>query len=198
MPSWTTLYRAVVMIAAGVIVVKGWQQYGPSAEQARAFAMNAIEKAQAAWNESATEAKPTTAANLDPRTVVPLTEPSSSPSSTSIEPAPKLVPLLNAGEDTLLSTGEATVAAPSEFGNDLANGGAAELLDRLKQLGGADVKVAEWGSGGELYRCSCRATSDGSPLARHFEAVADEPTAAVAQVVAKVEAWRTQQQHLRR
>jgi hypothetical protein len=37
-----------------------------------------------------------------------------------------------------------------------------------------------------------------SPLARHFEAVAGAPTAAVEQVVAKVEAWRTEQQSVLR
>ena len=45
---------------------------------------------------------------------------------------------------------------------------------------------------GELYRFCCRAKLADTPFhTRHFEAVAAEPVAAVEQVVAKVEAWRT-------
>ena len=33
MPSFTTIYRAAVMLAVGAIVFKGWQMYGPPAEQ---------------------------------------------------------------------------------------------------------------------------------------------------------------------
>jgi hypothetical protein len=68
------------------------------------------------------------------------------------------------------------------------------LLARLEQLGAVDPQLAAWGSSGNLYRFCCRAALAGSPsYARHFEAVAAEPLAAVEQVVSKVETWRTEQ-----
>jgi hypothetical protein len=80
-----------------------------------------------------------------------------------------------------------------------ASDGVSPLLARLEELGGADAQVSEWGSGGQLFRCRCRAkVGNESPLARHFEAIASEPVLAVEQVVAKVEAWRTEQQGLLR
>ena len=69
-------------------------------------------------------------------------------------------------------------------------------MSRLEQLGGADPKVAPWGSSGHLFRCCCQAPLANSPaVTQHFESVAAEPALAVEQVVAKVEAWRTAQRN---
>ncbi len=196
MPWLKTVYRAIVMIAAGVIVVKGWQLYGPSADQVKTFAVAALEKAQAAWDESAAGQNAETP-TADPRTTAPPLVAEQSPQavdSIPVEPAPKLVPLTNAGEITMDGVGGTTLAAPSPMAAQLEADGVAPLLARLHEMGGADARVMEWGSSGELYRCSCRAKlAETSALARHFEAVANEPAAAVEQVVAKVEAWRTEQ-----
>jgi hypothetical protein len=69
------------------------------------------------------------------------------------------------------------------------------LQGRLKQLGVVDSKLAQWGSGGQLYRFSCRANlANAANLERHFESVAAEPVTAVEEVLAKVESWRTAEQ----
>jgi hypothetical protein len=200
MPSITTVFRAIVMIATGVIVVKGWQHYGPSNEQVKTFAVAALEKAQTVWNGSPGDAASASSAIIDPRSGEPSVLGDASPiAPTAIAPAPQLVPLRSEAADTATnadnsaSPGMAPLTAPA--GEQLV----AQRLAQLQQLGAADAKVAPWGSSGQLFRCCCRAKlAESSPLARHFEAVAGEPTAAVEQVVAKVEAWRTEQQKLLR
>jgi hypothetical protein len=204
MATMTTVYRAAVMVATGVIVVKGWQLYGPSTEQVKTFAASALAKAQAALDPAGQ--KPESQAGIaDPRTLSPqLAAPSAIPAapalSTNLNPQPEIGPI---GADTAapIATGpgqRSSAAEPSAVEQpaaDTAINGVSPLLARLEELGGADAQVSEWGSGGELFRCCCRAKmGTDSPLARHFEAIASEPALAVEQVVAKVEAWRTQQQ----
>jgi hypothetical protein len=66
------------------------------------------------------------------------------------------------------------------------------LMNRLAELGAEEPHLTKWGSSGQLYRFCCRASVDTAPtITRHFEAVAAEPLAAVENVIAKVEAWRT-------
>jgi hypothetical protein len=85
-------------------------------------------------------------------------------------------------------------AAPSTLADGPAQDRVPALLSHLEKLGAAEPKLAAWGDSGHLYRFSCRAALADSPsLTRHFESVAEEPAAAVEQVVAKVEAWRTAQ-----
>ncbi|MCI0333643.1 MAG: hypothetical protein L0228_10525 [Planctomycetes bacterium] len=202
MPSLRTVYRAIVMIATGVIVVKGWQLYGPSTEQVKTIAVTAMEKVQASWNESQQGTTDAASPAGDPRAAAPPLVAEQSSAVVDPEPisaAPKLVPLVNAGENTPYGAGEAVLTAPAPLAPALEADGLAPLLTRLQAMGGADAQVAPWGSSGQLYRCCCRAKlSETSVLARHFEAVASEPVAAVEQVVAKVEAWRTEQQTLLR
>jgi hypothetical protein len=199
MPTMTTVYRAMVMIATGAIVVMGWQHYGPSTEQVKAYAIAAMDKARAALTESSPATNPPTPL-ADPRTLAPPLVAGQSPvvadSSPGSPEPPKLVPLINAGEDTLYGVGETTLAAPSPLAAELEANGVAPLLARLQEMGGADAQVGPWGASGQFYRCCCQAKlAESSPMARHFEAVANEPIAAVQQVVAKVEAWRSQQQN---
>ncbi len=67
-------------------------------------------------------------------------------------------------------------------------------MKRLEQLGAADTHLSPWGSEGQLFRFSCRAPLANAPtMTQHFESVAAEPSLAVEQVVAKVEAWRVAQ-----
>jgi hypothetical protein len=69
-----------------------------------------------------------------------------------------------------------------------------ELMSRLQKLGAADTNLAPWGSDGHLYRFTCRAPLASAPaMTKHFESVADQPTAAIEQVLAKVEAWQVAQ-----
>jgi len=191
MPSMTTVYRAIVMIATGVIVVLGWRHYGPSTEQVKTFAVAAMDKARAALTDSPPPATDPAAPLVDPRTMAP---PLVAADSTPVAPsAPQLVPLANSGPNTLNGIGDASVATHEPLLGE-ARDGVASLLARLQEIGAADAQVGPWGASGQFYRCCCQAKlAETSPMARHFEAVANEPIAAVEQVVAKVEAWRSQQ-----
>lgn len=186
MPSLTTIYRAIVMIVAGVIVVKGWQLYGPTAEQVKSFGVRAIEMAQVALsNEQPTEAEPT--ARNDPRlAAAPRT---ALATASVVEPAPLFSGLVGTDE------GVATPLAAQVGNISLLPAGVADrlppLYSRLEELGASDPQLRPWGSSGQMYRFCCRAALAGAPsVARHFEAVAAEPIAAVEQVVASVESWR--------
>jgi cytoskeletal protein RodZ len=199
MPSLTTVVRALVMIVTGLMVVKGWQLYGPSTEQVRTFAVAALEKAQAAWNESAENSSDAQSTPVDPRTNAPDVVMQGVPVATTPTPiatAPQLVPL-NTNADVVTGARDAA-SAPATLTATPAEDAVAKLLTQLEVMGVADAQVAPWGTSGGLYRCCCRAKlAETSVVARHFEAVADNPTAAVEQVAAKVEAWRTEQTVLR-
>jgi hypothetical protein len=194
-----TIYRVVVMVAAGVIVVKGWQLYGPPAEKVKAFAVSTLEKAQAAWSNNSQQTPPAAVEN-DPRPqTAPLiaTDPTAAGSSApalaargEMIAAPELQPASPLPADPPIAPATESVTAKLES-NRLP-----QLLARLEEIGGAKPELDEWGSSGNLYRCSCRAHLADSAFARHFEAVAEEPVAAVEQVVAGVEAWQAEQQKL--
>jgi hypothetical protein len=199
MPTMTTMFRAIVMIAAGFVVVKGWQHYGPSTEQMKSLAGAALEKAQAAMDDSES---PSGAPANDPRAVpqMSLTPPPAGTVVPSLAPeAPKLVPIDDPGQAAVNPTETASAAAPSVATEAAPVDPVQPLLTRLQDLGGIDAQVSEWGASGEFFRCSCRAKlEDTSALARHFEAVANEPKLAVEEVVAKVAAWRSAEQAMMR
>jgi len=201
MPSFTTICRAVVLVVVGAIVVKGWQLYGPPAEQVKSAVVSAIDMAETAIKNAGSHGQSQAASNsagtapkFDSTTQMPpagslslpaatLTPPPASalstvPISTTTAPSPpELAPI----------TAETTGATATQQDDRIA-----PLLSRLEQLGGADPKLSPWGSSGNLYRFCCRAAvGDSSSYTRHFEAVAAQPEAAVSQVVAKVEAWRS-------
>jgi hypothetical protein len=193
MDAMRTLFRAVVMVAVGVIVVKVWQLYGPATEQVKSFAVQAVELAQTAWDRASPQSTPApTAMADDPR---PQGSPlisadaatGSTPAIATSDPvvAPQLQPVENTGP---------VVVNPIELTVEQVPDELPKLLSRLEEIGCVDPQLAAWGSGGELYRFSCRAPLTDTPLAaRHFEAVADQPTDAVERVLATVEAWRTSQ-----
>jgi hypothetical protein len=107
------------------------------------------------------------------------------------------VPLPSGGATAETIAGGTALPAADQSPTNTDEQVVSRLLSQLQELGAADAQVMPWGSSGQLYRCCCQAKlAETSPLARHFEAVAGEPTAAVEQVVAKVEAWRTEQQNL--
>ncbi len=196
MPSFTTIYRAVVMVAAGVIVVKGWQAYGLTTDQVKAIAMRALEMAQTSLNNREQRAAASATLAADPRVAGP-------PLAAAEPHAMTEPPPLYAGTDAATAGGVASLTPEKPAGGSLASAEPSApvetdrlpaLLARLEKLGVADPHLAAWGSSGQLYRFCCRAALSNTPAhARHFEAVAAEPVAAVEQVVAKVEAWRMNQ-----
>jgi hypothetical protein len=89
---------------------------------------------------------------------------------------------------------------PALAGENLLNNSAAggdraqQLMSRLQQLGAAESKLAPWGSGGNLYRFTCRAPLASAPtMTQHFESIAADPAAAVQEVLTKVESWQIAQ-----
>jgi hypothetical protein len=68
------------------------------------------------------------------------------------------------------------------------------LLVRLRQWGAAEYQLEPWGADARLFRFSCEMPlAGGSPAMQQFEAVAAQPQASIAQVVADVGSWRTTQ-----
>jgi hypothetical protein len=209
MPSFTTIYRTMVMIAVGAIGVKAWQLYGPNNEQVKSTVAKGIEMAQAAWNKQRSSgadsglaanpavlepALPNTLASparIDPALPPALMRPQAAGGGATLNPSPSsqvpATPQLIAAPP---SPPVGTVPAPASTDDRVT-----ALISKLEQLGASDTKLSPWGSGGNLYRFCCRATPADSPaLPQHFESVAAEPAAAVEQVLAKVEAWRTARQ----
>jgi hypothetical protein len=203
MPSFTTIYRAAVMLAVGAIVFKGWQLYGPSAEQVKSVAVSAVDMAQTTWKNYQTPAKdahpaaesrggapPFDQGTQSPGGDVAIVPPALSKQSLTSSASVDVSPIGSAPSATQpLITPLGATSATASTDDERVHA----LLSRLEQLG-ADPKVAPWGSSGHLFRCCCQAPLAGSPaVTQHFESVATEPAVAVEQVVAKVEAWRTAQ-----
>jgi hypothetical protein len=204
MPSFTTIYRAAVMLAVGAIAFKGWQSYGPSAEQVKSVAVSAVDMAQTAWKnyrspnkdahpsaESRAGAPPFAQAAQPPAADVAIVPPALSKQSLTPSPSVDVAPIgsaSSASQSPITPLGATSPPASTDGERVHA------LLSRLEQLGGTDPKVVPWGSSGHLFRCCCQAPLANSPaVTQHFESVAAEPALAVEQVVAKVEAWRTAQ-----
>ena len=134
MPSFTTIFRAVVMLAAAVIVVKGWQLYGPSAEQIKALTGRAAEIAQSAWNE--------------------LQQPTSSSQSLTVDQQ-EMAPAFAAPPPIASEGGVATPAVPGVLAAD-TNPVAPPVFGEPNAAGG--------GAFGELSRADALARSEIHPL----------------------------------
>lgn len=196
MPSFTTIFRAVVMVAVGAIGVKGWHLYGPTNEQVKSVVAQAIDVAKSAMQS---QQAPNSGAAPDPRGAAPqfgATKQVAPPAAAlGQSDAPKLLPNAVAVPGTPSSPGLITPPVESPARSLTASGDRMpELMSRLQQLGAADTNLAPWGNGGHLFRFSCRAPLASTPaMTQHFESVAAEPAMAVEQVLAKVEAWRVAQ-----
>jgi hypothetical protein len=203
MPSFTTIFRATVMLAVGAIAFKGWQMYGPPAEQVKSVVMRGVDMAQAAWKNFQTPDKAAKPAVQPQATAPPVAQTLQPPArEVAITPpalsTPTLTPIPLAGAIPSASA-PATQAPITPLAQTAPVAGTSDdrvktLMSRLEQLGGADPKVAPWGSSGHLFRCCCQAPlANSSAVTQHFESVAAEPALAVEQVVTQVEAWRTAQ-----
>jgi hypothetical protein len=196
MPSFSTILRAVAMLIAAIIVVKGWQLYGPSAEQMKSWTAQLAEQVHLALSErpqlapdSAEPESELKSATIAPVSLPDVVAPASSFEATGFAEVPPLTPEAPNGR----APGTANLVPASQTAS-LESERMPTLLARLERLGAVDPQLAAWGSGGKLYRFCCRAPLADTPrYARHFESVAAEPFVAVEQVVAKVEAWRVEQ-----
>jgi len=217
-----TFFRFVVMLVTVAIVWKGWQLYGPPADQLKSIASRAVEMADRALN-GGTNSDGATLNPDDPRTAAPpLAGPSATAPDLSATPvalplattpnSPSLLPAEAADakkDDGSASTmaansaGEAKPASPFEPSSSATqqaedHGSVSPLelaLARLEQLGIRDHQLESWGESGAFYRFSCRVPwGEAASFTRHFESVAAEPLAAVEAVAAKVDAWRAVEQ----
>ena len=203
MPSFTTIYRAVVMFAVGAIVVTAWQHFGPSAEQVKTAAVAGIDMAETAWKnwhspnkEERSNSPPAGSApqftQATPAGAAPNPTP---PPLATLDPAAAESVSTNAISSSTIPANRESLGPPAEKTGQspaVSDQRMSGLLSRLEQLGVAEPKLAPWGSDGHLYRFCCRAALADSPAySRHFESVAEEPSQAVERVVAQVEAWRT-------
>jgi hypothetical protein len=200
MPSFTTIFRAVVMVVVGAVAVKGWQLFGPTNEQVKKTVAQAIDMAKSVLP---TEEKQNNNAMPDPRSAgsqlganpAPPTLTAQAPASSGQSEAPKLLPGTDGAPRTTLNQTPVT-APPAPPSQPLTASGdrMPELMARLQKLGADNTSLAPWGNSGRLYRFSCRAPLVRTPaMTQHFESVATEPTVAVEEVLAKVEAWRVAQ-----
>ena len=201
MPRFTTIFRMIVMAVAAVIAVQGWQRYGPSTQQVKSLASRVLEIAHDALNRP--ELKPAETSGLVEN------RPGDSPAfSAAPPPAPVVTPPVAQNGDFPAAPAIFAPIVPAESiqmtSVEPSASTAADadrlpaLMNRLKELGGIEPQLVTWGSSGQLYRFCCQATLDDTPsFKRHFESVAAEPSVAVEEVVAKVEAWRTEQDRSR-
>jgi hypothetical protein len=197
MPNFMTLLRAAVMLAAAILIVEGWQLYGPTTQQLKSWTARVAERVHVALSDQPRLAPAASEAAGD---------------SNAARSLPTQLPTLVAPSPGRFESSEFPVVPPIAFDavplaapaatqpGHAANTGSGDadrmplLLARLERLGAVDPQLAAWGSSGNLHRFSCKAALASSPIhARHFEAVAEEPVKAVEQVVSKVEAWRTEQ-----
>ncbi|HEY3391758.1 MAG TPA: hypothetical protein VGK58_03565 [Lacipirellulaceae bacterium] len=198
MPNLKTVLRAAVMLVAAILIVKGWQFYGPTTQQLKSWTAKIAERVHVALSEQPQLAPAASEAAGNSDALQPL--PAALP--TLVAPRPGGFESTDFPVVPPINSDSATVTGPTAIQSDqvadthgsIDSNRMPALLARLEQLGAVDPKLAAWGSSGNLYRFCCRAAPAGSPrYARHFEAVADKPLAAVEQVVSKVEAWRTEQ-----
>ena len=202
MPSFTTVFRAIVMFVAAGFVVKGWQSYGPSAEQVKSIALRALESTSGGQKQSEKLAEENAGlvSQMPGTPVAPHLAEASVGAPNAVEDIPTVASMkdISVEQAGFTSPSESLESSELPLGNrsisDIDAQHLSALLKRLEMLGGVEPKLTAWGTAGELYRFSCRATTANSPIfARHFEAVSREPRMAVENVVASVEAWRNSQ-----
>ena len=91
-------------------------------------------------------------------------------------------PKAASGTETPGTSPLATAAPPSQF---------REVEQQLRQWGATYYLLEHWSNQGPLYRFHCRMSIDGlKHYNRHFEAVAEDPVAAMQDVLEQVRAWR--------
>jgi hypothetical protein len=218
MASFQTFFRTVVMLATLGIVAKVWYLHGPNVDEMKAIGSRVAEVAQEAWTNY-WQAPPGDALADDPRlpriggAPAPFVPPGS-----AIEPMPhdpnhtpitgantvqlaggipaEIVPVAPSGPSTPWPPGATPepTRLPADPAASTDETRLTAKLEQLMQWGVRDQELAPWGSRGELIRFRCNVPWANSPAySRHFEAVAATPLAAVEQVTAEIEAWRSGQ-----
>ncbi len=221
MASFRTFFRTVVMVATLGLLAKLWYHHGPTVDEMQTIGTRVSEVASQAWTEYWQQPADSPLAD-DPRLPHTGTAPAPFvPQGTPIAPLPhgpnhsgppasagtvqlaggmpaELVPVPSSGPSTAWppsATPEPVRLPPNNLPVvPQQDTQLPAMLEQLTNLGVRDQELAPWGSRGELVRFSCNVPWANSPAyGRHFEAVAATPLAAVAQVAAEIEAWRSGQ-----
>jgi hypothetical protein len=195
-----TLFRAVVLVVVGVVAVKAWRSFGPTNEQVKSTVTQVVETVQSMiqnWRQPNANTPPDPRAGAPPIAQAPSPAPLSSPAAKADAPQllPQSAPPALPASVPLVASNE-PAASSEKWPNDSVTGDdrTQQLVSRLQQLGAADTKLAPWGSGGNLYRFTCRAPLASAPaMTQHFESIASDPAAAVQDVLTKVESWQVAQ-----
>jgi hypothetical protein len=212
MDSLKTAFRLVVMLAALGIGYKAWQLCGPPSDQLKSLALRALDAARTAL-EGAGQRDGAATLTADPRPIAPAlaaTVPAADltgqvmqaqallPGGGTSSPVPITPPAL-VPPPSRLPAPDPPLSTETPGNAESASAEADEvqlqaLYSQLRQLGAHDWQLLAWGSGGQLYRFSCRASLAGpANFNQHFEAVASGRKAAVEAVLAKVAAWHSGQ-----
>jgi hypothetical protein len=161
-----TTIRATIMLAVLVGFPAAWVYYGPLPDHAQRVVDRFVAAAKEAvgWKDGRAQRPKQVAAVATAPTFTPAA-PASVVAST---PAPVAAPT------------PPTLAERME-----------PLLAKLKQYGVAQYALEPWGAESRLYRFHCEMPIAGSDqVTEQFEAIAPDPQASIAQVVADVTSWR--------
>lgn len=214
MDTLRTMFRLAVMTAVMAVGYKMWQAYGPPVAEVKMVALRALEMAKVALEKTGTSGSSAASLVADPRPMAPpegVQPPQAAslaaPPGGQVIPARSLAPLSDPPAAASLDPPALVTAPANQNGppaqaislNSLSDSAAEHpqllsLYSRLEALGATQPRLTAWGTRSGLYRFSCEASpASASALRRQFEAIAAEPAAAVAEVVAKVESWRANQ-----
>jgi hypothetical protein len=220
MATFQTFFRTVVMVATLGLVAKVWYHYGLTVDEMKTISGRAVEVAEEAWTDYWREPSANSLAD-DPRLPAMGGAPAPFvPTATPMQPMPHepnhataagpgMVQLAGGMPAEIVAvplsrpstvwppsaTPEPTRLPPdSKSPVPQQDTRLPVMLEQLTKLGVRDQELGPWGSRGELMRFSCNVPWANSPAyGRHFEAVAATPLAAVEQVAAEIEAWRSGQ-----
>lgn len=202
MPSFTTLYRAFVMIAVGVISMELWHLCAPSSPQLQLVSRRAREIALTAWDRWQQDGEKGEATDATAEASTAGSEPITFQAPPDALPLSPVIPAMSGAAMTPNESSVQPATWPAPFQANASDNRPApnadrmtELMAQLEELGGQEPRLAPWGSAGHVYRFCCQATWTENPqFTRHFESVAPEPLAAVEDVVAQVKSWRAEHQ----
>lgn len=170
------MLRGIVMLLVLVGLPAAWVYYGPLPPGPQRVVDHLIGVAQTAigWEEAPPASEELKAA---PRYVM----------------APPAVAATPRDQQVTLASLTVPAASPLHSGtdSDQVERQLEPHLSLLRSLGAKEYALEHWGSSGEVYRFHCDIVwGESEDYTRQFEAVSEDPLAAVRQVVGEVTAWQ--------
>lgn len=179
------IYRATVMLSTLVIGAMAYRAYGPQIEKlapllerGQQIASELLAPAEAA---KPSDSPPPMEFTADARALGAPLEPATLHDS-------------NVAQVAAWDASEAAALVPSALPQANENQSSSPVtvaVRRLSELGVSQYALSRWGDEGKFFRFHCSAPCGGAgQYSRHFEAVAQSPTAAAQDVLGQVEAWQ--------